>query len=162
MAEEKKKSSKMPEWMGKYPFPPDKKRPIVIRNENAVSLIYGLGDHLDSTPMYISTDKIYMGEYTIPPGEYFEPPDIHAGDECYYCLEGTATIFDPVHGDVVEMNPGDGLLIPKGTWHQGFNFGCQNFRVIAVIAPKAWSEEGEGSGISVEFKGKSKFYKAED
>jgi len=162
MDDKKKKPSSIPEWMGKYPCPPDRKRPTVIRKENAVSLIYGRGDHLDSTPMYISTDKIYLGEYTVPPGEYFEPPDVHAGDECYFCLEGTAIIFDPVHGDAIEMNPGDGLLIPKGTWHQGFNFGDKNFRIVAVIAPKAWDDEAEGKGISVDFKGKPQFFKIDE
>src|SRR3989304_560561 len=124
--------------MGKYPCPHDRKRPTVIRKENAVSLIYGRGDHLDSSPMYISTDKIYLGEYTVPPGEYFEPPDVHAGDECYFCLEGTAIIFDPVHGDAVEMNPAEAAGLP------GRSPRVQTQTLAAVpasappIAPKAW------------------------
>jgi len=152
----KTKHPKIPSWIGNYPFPPDQKKPILIRKGDQISQIYGEGNHLDTTPIYVSTDKILLGEYTVPPGQFFDPPDIHAGDECYYCLEGVATIFDPVHGDVVQMTPGSALLIPKGTWHQGFNFGDKNFRLIAVIAPKPWSDE---MGTAIVFEGKSQFYK---
>ena len=152
--------SGMPHWMGNFPNPSDKKVPIVIRKQDAKPLIYGRGRHLDSTPLYISTDNIgYLGEYTVPAGEYFDPPDVHPGDECYYCLEGTAHLFDPVHGDVVVLNPGDALLIPKGTWHVGFNFGDKPFRLIALVAPSIWSEDD--MGLDVNFKGKQAFYKGE-
>lgn len=154
----------IPEWMGNYPFPPDKKKPALIKKDDKVSLIYGLGKHLDSTPMYVSTDRLYFCEYTVPAGAYFDPPDVHTGDECYYCVEGVATLFDPVHGEVFEMNPGDALLIPKGTWHVGFNFGKVNFRIIAFIAPSIWSDassdDEDAMGLEVEFKGKPVFYKA--
>jgi gentisate 1,2-dioxygenase len=160
MAEGKKKESEMPEWMGAYPHPARKKKPVVIRNEDKKPLIYGRGNNLDTTPLSISTDRIgYVGEYTVPPGSYFDPPDIHPGDECYYCLEGTAHLFDPVHGDVVELNPGEALLIPKGTWHIGFNFGDVNFRLLAIVAPSIWSEDD--MGLDVNFDGKPAFFKGD-
>lgn len=166
MKKRKTKESSIPDWMGNHPFPPNRKKPAVIRKDKKVSPIYGLGEHLDSTPMYVSTDKLYFCEYTVPSGGYFDPPDVHTGDECYYCLEGTATLFDPVHGEVFEMMLGDVLLIPKGTWHIGFNFGDKNFRIIAFIAPSIWSEaEGDDEdamGLEVEFKGKPGFYKAKE
>ncbi len=160
MAEKEKNNSEMPEWMGAYPYPKNKKRPVVIRKADRKPLIYGRGNKLDTTPLSISTDKIgYLGEYTVPPGSYFDPPDIHPGDECYYCLEGTAHLFDPVTGDVVELNPGDALLIPKGTWHIGFNFGDKNFRLLALVAPSIWSEDD--MGLDVNYSGKQAFYKGE-
>jgi oxalate decarboxylase/phosphoglucose isomerase-like protein (cupin superfamily) len=160
MTEKNKKSSGMPEWMGSYPNPPEKKVPVVRRRTDAKPLVYGRGRHLDSTPLYISTDRIgYFGEYTVPPGEYFDPPDVHPGDECYYCIAGTAHLFDPVHGDVVVLNPGDALLIPKGVWHVGFNFGDKPFRLLALVAPHIWSEEDQG--LDVNFRGKQAFYKGE-
>jgi len=157
---EKKKNNKMPEWIGAYPYKKDKKRPVVIRKEGRKPLIYGRGNNLDTTPLSISTDKIgYLGEYTVPPGSYFDPPDIHPGDECYYCLEGTAHLFNPESGEVVELNPGDALLIPKGTWHVGFNFGDKNFRLLALVAPSIWSEDD--MGLDVNYGKKQAFYKGE-
>ena len=145
----KKKKDKMPEWMGGYPDRKEKKKPIVIRKEDKKFLIYGRGNKLDTTPLSVSTDRIgYLGEYSVPPGSYFDPPDIHPGDECYYCLEGTAHLFDPVSGDVVELNPGDALLIPRGTWHVGFNFGDAPFRLLALVAPYIWYVEEMGLDVN--------------
>ena len=160
MVKKDKKATGMPEWICNYPLSSDMKKPILVRKKDKKPLIYGKGKHLDSTPLYISTNRIYLGEYTVPPGEYFDPPDLHTGDECYYCLEGVAHIFNPVNGDVVELNPGDALLIPEGTWHVGYNFGDKNFRLVALIAPSIWSE-GD-MGIKVNFEGKQAFYKSED
>ena len=158
MSENKKE---MPEWLKSYPFPPGKKEPMLRKFEDGLQLVYGKnGKIFDYTPIHFITDRLVLGEYTVPPGEYFEPPDVHPGDECYYCLEGSAVIFDPLHGDALEMNPGDGLLIPKGTWHVGFNFGNVNFRLLAVLAPKIWSEEE--MGIDIEFKGKALYYKGDE
>ena len=160
MVEKNKDKSGMPSWMGNYPEWSGKKVPVIRRREDAKTLVYGKGRRLDSTPLYISTDKVgYLGEYTVPPGEYFDPPDVHPGDECYYCLEGIAHLFDPVHGEVVVLKPGDALLIPKGTWHVGFNFGDIPFRLVALVAPHIWSEDD--MGLDVEFKGKQAFYKGE-
>ncbi len=156
MAESKDKASNFPDWMGNLPFPSDKKRPTKITRETAVKIAYGKGDQPNSVIVYADTNRLYFSEYSVKPGGWFEPPDIHAGDECYYCLEGTATMFDPVHGEVIVMEEGDALLIPKDTWHQGFNFGKKNFRLITVIAPKAWSD------VDVNFKGKPVYFKGEE
>lgn len=153
MGDLKSRPSKVPEWMGNFPFPPDKKRPVVMNRERAIKIAYGEGERPVSVIVYADTNRLYFSEYTVKPGGWFEPPDIHAGDECYYCLEGTATLFDPVHGEVFELNPGDALLIPKGTWHQGYNFGDKNFRLITMIAPKAWAD------VDVNFTGKAVYYK---
>jgi hypothetical protein len=42
--------------------------------------------------------------YLIPPGSRFEPPDIHTGEEVYFLLKGTLTIFNPQTGDVHEVH----------------------------------------------------------
>ena len=64
-------------------------------------------------------------------------------------------MYDPVHGETIVLKTGDGFLIPRGTWHVGYNFGSENFRLITVIAPKAWSD------LNVSFEGKQAFYKGE-
>jgi len=160
MKEDEKNNKRMPSWMGNYPNSIIKKVPVVIRKRDTKPLVYGRKNRLDSTPLYISTDKIgYFGEYTVPAGSYFDPPDVHPGDECYYCIEGIAHIFDPVHGEVIVLKPGDALLIPKGTWHVGFNFGDKPFRLLALVAPRIWSEED--MGLDVNFKGRQAFYKGD-
>jgi len=143
--------------MGNFPCERKTKKPKVIRDGDEKQLIYGRGDHLDITPAFVSSDFIYFGDYTVPPGEYFEPPDIHEGDECYYCLEGEAAICNPETGQTLVIKKGDGLLIPKGTWHQGFNFGNESFRLLAFIAPAGWSAEGESMGLEIEYKGKRNY-----
>lgn len=153
MSEDKK--AKAPDWMGNLPFPPDKKRPIVIGKKDVKNTVYGKGDRPIKVTVVVDTDKFYFSDYSIKPGSWFEPPDIHAGDEIYYCLSGEATMFDPVHGDTFVLKPGDGFLIPKGVWHVGYNFGPENFRLLTIIAPKAWSD------LDVNFKGRQAFYKGE-
>jgi gentisate 1,2-dioxygenase len=153
-------SKEIPDWLKSYPFPSGKKEPIHRKFEEGLQLVYGKDGRLfDYTPLHFISDKIVLGEYTVPPGEHFTPPDVHPGDECYYCLEGNAVIFDPVHGDAIEMNPGDALYIPKGTFHAGYNFGNVNFRILAVLAPKIWSEDD--MGVDIEFKEKPLYYKGE-
>jgi mannose-6-phosphate isomerase-like protein (cupin superfamily) len=151
--DQKKDNPGSPEFLSNWPFPNKEKRTFVIKKDDEKTMIYGKGGRPIINTIFAATDKIYFGEYSIKPGSWFEPPDIHAGDEVYYCLSGTATIFDPIHGETVTLNPGDGLLIPMGTWHVGYNFGKENFRIVAVIAPKAWSD------LDVNFEGKQSFYK---
>jgi mannose-6-phosphate isomerase-like protein (cupin superfamily) len=147
--------AKIPSWMGNLPFPPDKKKPKVIRKEDVVNTVYGKGDKPIKVTVVADTNRLYFSDYSIKPGGWFEPPDIHAGDEVYYCLEGEATMFDPVHGDTFVLREGDGFLIPKGTWHVGYNFGDKPFRLLTIIAPKAWAD------LNVNFEGRQAFYKGE-
>jgi mannose-6-phosphate isomerase-like protein (cupin superfamily) len=156
MSNDKKNENSNSEFMSNWPLPYTKKRPFVIRKSDEKSMVYGKGERPITNIVFAGTDKIYFGEYSVKPGSWFEPPDIHAGDEVYYCLSGTATMFDPVHGETFILKPGDSLLIPKGTWHVGFNFSNENFRIVAVIAPKAWSD------LDVNFSEKQAFYKSED
>ena len=153
--ESNNKKAKIPDWMGNLPFPPDKKRPKVIRKEDVVNTVYGMGDKPIKVTIVADTNRLYFSDYSIKPGGWFEPPDIHAGDEVYYCLEGEATMFDPVHGDTFVMKEGDGFLIPKGTWHVGYNFGDKPFRLLTIIAPKAWAD------LNVNFEGYQAFYKSQ-
>ncbi len=139
--------------MGKLPFPPDKKKPVVINKQNTEEVAFGEEDQPIRIAVFADTNRLYFSEYSVKPGGWFKPPDIHAGDGVYYCLERNPTLFDPVNGDVIEMEEGDALLIPKGVWHQAFNFGDKNFRLITVIALKAWDR------VDVKFEGKPKYYK---
>jgi len=160
MAKRKRKEAKkpfLPEWVGRLPFEPDKKRPAIIRPDMEVSTIYGNPPHQIAVHKYVSTDKLTCGDFIVPPGGYFAPPDIHPGDEFYYLLEGTATIFNPQTAEVYQVKEGEGFFIPGGVWHQVFNFGDKRVKILGTIAPAIWSEKDMGSEI--EYLDKPRFYK---
>lgn len=89
-----------------------------------------------------STDNMTVGEYQLAPGTHFEPADVHAGDEIYYVLRGEVTMFQPENGQVVQVSMGEGILMPKDCPHIGFNFGEAEAKMLYVIAPKIWDENG--------------------
>ena len=160
MAKRKKKKTKkpfLPDWVGRLPFEPDKKRPAIIRPDMEVSTIYGNPPHQIAVHKYVSTDKLTCGDFVVPAGGYFAPPDIHPGDEFYYLLEGAATVFNPRTGEVYQLKQGEGFLIPGGVWHQVFNFGDKRVKILGTIAPAIWSEKDRGSEI--EYPDKPGFYK---
>ena len=146
----------LPDWVGNLPFSPDKKRPAIIKPDMEVSTIYGNPPHQIRVQKYISTDKLTCGDFVVPVGGYFDPPDIHPGDEFYYLLEGTATVFNPKTGAAYQVKKDEGFLIPGGVWHQVFNFGEENVKILGTIAPAIWSNKERGSEI--EYLEKSKFY----
>jgi len=76
--------------------------------------------------------------FQLSPGAFFGPPDAHAGDEMYYVVEGTLTVLCPETGSVNEVHKGEALLIPKDSYHQGFNFTDKIVRVLCCIAPLMW------------------------
>lgn len=160
MAKQSKKKGKrpfIPEWVGRLPFAPDRKKPVVIRPHMEVSTIYGNIPGQIAVHKYVSTDKLTCGDFIVLSGGYFDPPDIHPGDEFYYILQGISTVFNPQTGEVYQVKEGEGFLIPGGVWHQVFNFGDINVKILGSIAPAIWSKEDRGSEI--EYLDKSKFYK---
>ena len=159
MGKKKKNSEEsiIPDWVGNYPFPPDKKKPVVMNREKSILFVYGKGLHKVSCTTAISTNHIQTGIMIISPGEYFEPPDIHSGDEVYYVLEGEGAVLNPETGRAFKAREGEVVLIPKGIWHQTFNTGDKNLEVLAFIAPLQW-KKGEAH-IPSEFTGESAYYK---
>ena len=150
--------SKAPEWFGRIPFEPTKKRPIVLRKESFPTFIYPLTDlrNSDLNWLIASTDKLFCAIYQIPPGGTFDPPDVHAGDEPYYILQGTLTMLNPETGQVARVSKAEALLIPQGGWHKGYNFENDLLRILVMIAPKIWPEEGAPDS----FPGEVRLYKA--
>lgn len=130
------------ELFGKYPFPPDQKRPIHIRGELIYHFIYPLTEprFSDLNYMFLSTDRFQVCTFQLGPGGVFEPPDLHWGDEVYYILEGTMTLENPLTGQCVQAKNGEVLYLPKFAWHKGYNFEQDIVRILAIIAPKAWAD----------------------
>jgi mannose-6-phosphate isomerase-like protein (cupin superfamily) len=131
----------IPWWANKYPFPPDKKKPVLIKQEDEIYSNYGRGNDRITVQIFISTDKILLSAWIVPPGQSFQPPDIHTGDEPYYVLKGVATVCNPETGQVVEAKVGDVVFIPAGCWHETYNFGEDDMYLCAIIEGKPWNPE---------------------
>ncbi len=136
--------SKVPEFFGNFPFPPDAKKPTVVRKGEMRPFVYPLDSRTNSDLNWLiaSTDKIFSAIYQIPPGGTFDPPDIHEGDEPYYILKGKLTMANPETQQVVQVGEGEALLIPKGAWHKGYNFESTELTILVMIAPRIWGPGG--------------------
>ena len=128
-------------WAGSHPFPPDKKKPTILDPGNDVVTVYGSGREKISPRIFASTDKILMSVWTVPPGQTFQPPDIHSGDEPYYILEGRPTIVNPETGQCIQAEEGDVVLIPAKCWHTVYNFTDKAATIVAIIEGEPWDEE---------------------
>ncbi|MDJ0819942.1 MAG: cupin domain-containing protein [Desulfobacterales bacterium] len=133
----------LPDWIGNFPFPPDKKKPIVITRSRTKQFIYpDKPENSDFNWNYASTDCFFIAQYQLSPGVQFLPADVHTGDEVYYVVEGTLTMLNPETGEVHQVEENEGFLIPLGGWHQGFNFTNKQTRMFLIIAPTIWPPKG--------------------
>jgi mannose-6-phosphate isomerase-like protein (cupin superfamily) len=155
---QEKAAGEMPAWIGNHPFPPDKKRPTLITRDTELSTVYGVGPHRVAPRIYVSTDKILMSDFKIPPGGHFDPPDIHAGDEPYYIAKGAVTLVNPETGQTLVVKAGEAAWIPAKAWHAAYNFGMEECIVVAMIAGQVWDPEEMGS--SVQFDGVPQYAKS--
>lgn len=147
-----------PEWLCNYPFPKDKQRPCKMKQSELKLFLYTeeAPETSDLNWLIASSDNMTVGEYQLAPGSHFSPADVHAGDEIYYVLQGEVTMFQPESGQVVSVEQGNGILMPKGSPHIGYNFGKGAARMLYVIAPKAWDDT---NGIPLEYTGNMRLYK---
>jgi len=159
MEKEEPKSPSIPSWIGRHPFPPEGKKFVVITKDMELSTLYGFEGTQVECKRFVSTDKLTLSRWTLPPGTRYEPAGQHNfGDELYYILEGQPVGFNPETGDTYQLQAGDALYIPQGTRHQMFNFTSKVAVAIGVVAPKIWARDKMGTKVPpVE---KPKFYKA--
>jgi len=57
-----------------------------------------------------------LAEASLPPGAATDRHYHKLSEELYFLLEGTGTM--EINGETRKVGPGDGILIPAGTWHQ--------------------------------------------
>lgn len=136
-----KDKNNIPWWANRFPFPPDQKKPALIRQHDEIYSNYGKGNTRITCEIFISTDKILMSAWVVPPGQSFQPPDIHTGEEPYFVLKGVATVNNPETGQVVEAKAGEAVLMPAHCWHVVYNFGEEDMYLCAIIEGKPWSPE---------------------
>lgn len=146
--------TKIPEWAGRYPFPPDEKRPTLL-TEWRMPRLYGIPPFQVSTCLYVSTDRITSSGFKVRPGQWFEPADIHGGTEVYFVRSGEATAIDPETGRTCVAPAGSAVYIPVEVWHQTHNFGEEELDIITFFAPKMWVDE---IGVEVFFNTEPKMF----
>ena len=115
-------------------------------------------DCSDISYIYVSTEEFTASWYTVAPGSRFEPADYHAGDEVYIVLEGTLTMLNTSTGQVVNVREGEGLLMPMGTPHIGYNFGKIKTKTAAFLAPKIFADQS----FPTDTIGKIRLYKKDE
>lgn len=146
--QEEGKAPPVPGWLGNTPFPPDKKRPCKIAEEMYVPHLYGVEGTQVGCYLFISTDKVSMGDWILPPGSHYAPAGLHLyGDECYYLLQGEATAFNAETGETFLFGAEDAMLIPQATRHQIFNMTKERIVALTALAPKIWVDDGMGTII---------------
>lgn len=146
--------AKIPDYFCNWPFPKGKQRPCMQKQSELRKFLYTdeFPETSDLNWLIASTENMTVGEYQLAPGTHFEPADVHAGDEVYYVLKGEVTMFQPATGQVVQVGEGEGILMPKGCPHMGYNFTESESRMLYVIAPKIWGEDGPPEGYTGEIK----------
>ena len=137
-----------------FPFRPSEKRPIHLTRDKLKLFIYTeeFPESSDLNYLISSTEDMTVGEYRLAPGSTFNPVDVHAGDEIYYILEGSVTMFNPELGQVVEISQGESVIMPKGAPHKAYNFTNTDVLILFVIAPKIWDENGPPLSYDKEMK----------
>ncbi len=150
--------AKLFDIMGKFPFAPEDKKPMLIRKQDYSTALYPPNDATtsDNTFTLVSTDTFMLGIYELGPGGVFAPLDIHPGDESYYILNGPV-VQRSGNGQFAYLQSGEGLFMPEGAWHCCHNFSDQKARILYFITPKAWSEQIPPAVIPTEEE--TKFYK---
>lgn len=133
-----------PDYFGNFPFKEGRKKPKHMRKEDLKLFIYTeeYPESSDLNWVIASTEHMTVGEYKLAPGSTFDPVDIHAGDEVYYVEYGSVTMMNPCSGRVIELGEGEGILMPKGAPHKAYNFTEKSAKILYVIAPKIWDEDG--------------------
>ena len=126
-------NAETPYWLGNYPFKAKEKRPCLLKKTEGLPRTYGVEPNDIHVCLHVSTDKITCSEFHVCPGKFFDPPDIHSGDEAYYISKGTATVLNPDDGSVHIAEEGDFVLIPEGVWHQAFNFSADKLEVLTMF-----------------------------
>jgi mannose-6-phosphate isomerase-like protein (cupin superfamily) len=113
-----------------------------------VSFLYGFEGTQVENRVFASTDRVFLGEWTLPPGSHHEPAGYHLhGDECYFLLEGDALAFNAETGETFAFAAGDVMLVPRKTRHQIFNMSSERVVAVSAVAPTVRAVDGMGTVI---------------
>ena len=143
-----RRAPRVPKYLSSFPFKPSEKKPARITRAQSAQHVYGFEGTWNEVFTFVSTDKITLSLYYLPPGGYVDPPGLHRhGDECYHIIEGSAVILNPETGCTLHLDTGDSVHIPQSTRHQIFNLSGEMLAVLSILAPVAWKDDGMGTTI---------------
>ena len=142
------KTPQVPKYVSNFPFKPSEKVPTRITRDQSAQHVYGFEGTWNEVFTFVSTDKITLSLYYLPPGGYVDPPGLHRhGDECYHIIEGEAVVLNPETGYTLHLDTGDTVYIPQSTRHQILNLSGNMLGVLSILAPVAWKDDGMGTVI---------------
>lgn len=119
---------------------PEFDAPKIIRREDTAHHVWGdVEAGFVTDRVYVSTGQLHVLEYELPPRGEFRHSELNqtifGGDVLYFVLDGTLLLVDPSTGELKRATAGSGVLIPRGTWHNGFNPEAERVRVIEFFSP---------------------------
>jgi quercetin dioxygenase-like cupin family protein len=92
-----------------------------------------------SDTIYVSSDKLHMIVFGLPPGGESHHSDanrtIFGADLAYFVLEGTLNLANPETGEVQVAQEGETLFFRRDTWHHIFAHSLKRLRVLEFFAP---------------------------
>jgi mannose-6-phosphate isomerase-like protein (cupin superfamily) len=132
-------------WSKRFPFAPgDKVRPVVVERRSAYLSSWGPdpdGRHRTPCWVYTSTEQIgFVCIMSVAPGDFFEIGN-HPNVETYYQLSGVLQVSNPDTGQVAEVRPGDGFVMPAYEYHVGYNFSTEESLTLACVPGESHTPE---------------------
>lgn len=124
------------QWYQRFPFGDAEPRLHKTTPDTAHFISWGPdadGLHRTPNPIYYSTKAMTTGVFSLAPGDYFKPGN-HPNPETYWIRSGTLWLGNADTGQIVQLEPGDGLLIPAFQFHFGYNFGDETVEILFMIA----------------------------
>lgn len=87
--------------------------------------------------VFFESDKLLFASFELEPGASLNK-DIHVdGDEGYFVISGTCTVFLPETDETYDIGCGQVFYIKSGVCHIASNRGKEKTVVLAAIAPRA-------------------------
>ena len=130
-------------WYHNFPFAGQKPFPMKITRDSAYFMSEADssdGLHRTPNPIYFSTAALTTGIFSLTPGEFFKP-DNHPNPEPYIVLNGSIVVGNADTGQYLELEPGDGYVIPAFNFHVGYNFGDKTAEMLFMIPRETATEQ---------------------
>ncbi|MCU1490093.1 MAG: gentisate 1,2-dioxygenase [Acidimicrobiaceae bacterium] len=141
-------------WSKGFPFRPGERQvPRVIPRRSIPFSSWGPdpeGRHRTPCWIYTSTQQIgFVCTMSVAPGDFFENGN-HPNVETYYQMSGTLHVQNADTGEVVEIRPGDGFVMPAFEYHIGHNFSTEESLTLCCVPGESHTQEFRNNPILAE------------
>lgn len=108
------------------------------------------GWHRTPCWIYTSTPQIgFVCTMSVAPGDFFENGN-HPNVETYYQMSGTLHVQNADTGQVIEVRPGDGFVMPAFEYHIGHNFSTEESVTLCCVPGESHTDEFRKNPILAE------------